>query len=369
MSRVLLICLLLFCASQSVFAQVTPGPNEPPQIQQPLTISAGGASEVIYFGLDLRASDGYDSAPGLAERNDLPPWSPSVEARFLRPGDGSFTYNDYRFPVGLDVEQTHLLQFQKGDTDNANTVTIAWELDPYVSAVMVDANNPSTELATMNGSGSVTIANNAFGSPTVTQVQIDVTYTDIPPELLPVELTAFNALLDDDVAHLSWETASELNNAGFDVEQKINGTFQTIAFVAGNGSTDTAQSYSYTTASLSAGVHTFRLKQVDFDGTFAYSDEVSVEVALEAAAVLSRAYPEPFNPRTQFTLTVAREQEVTINVYDMIGRHVQTLYQGVLGQSEAHLFAFEASNLPSGRYFIRATGQYFNQTQSVTLLK
>ena len=199
-------------------------------------------------------------------------------------------------------------------------------------------------------------------------VQLVITYTDIT-DLLPVELTSFDALVSGNAAVLGWETSSELNNAGFEVQQKMNDDFVAIGYVSGNGTTDEAQSYSYTTGALAAGTHTFRLKQIDFDGTFAYSDEVSVEVTLETPSLMSKAYPDPFNPQTQFTLTIARQQEVSIQVFDLLGRQVQTLYTGELAASEAHQFTFQASNLPSGRYFIRAVGEYFNNTQTVTLLK
>lgn len=369
MSRVLPICLLLFFVAQSASAQV-PDPGDPPQISQTITVSAGAETDVVFFGLDMRATTGFDSDPGLNEDKTLPPYSPAMEARWLRLGNNEefYTDRDYRFGDGADQEEVHYLEFQKSEDDSENNIVLSWNLDSYVTGVIKDSNGNST-LATMSGSGSLQIENNVFGDPIHTQVIIEITYTDIPQDLLPVELTSFDALLSGDVAILSWETASELNNAGFEVQQKLNGSFETVAFVGGNGTTAEAQSYSYTTGSLSAGVHTFRLKQVDFDGAFAYSDEVSVEVALEAAAELSKAYPNPFNPQTQFTLTIARQQDVTIQIYDMLGRQVQTLYQGVLAPSEAHLFTFQASDLPSGRYFIRAFGEYFNNTQTVTLLK
>ena len=370
MSRVLTICLLLFFVSQSAFAQIVPEPGQPPQLSSTITVSAGNESDVVFFGLDLRATDGYDADPGLLEDSNLPPWSPAMEARWVRLGntDELYTDRDYRFGDGADQVVSHFLEFQKSMGDVSNTITLAWDLPVYIAGVIKDLNGGT--LAVMNGSGSWVVNNNILGNPEITLVEVEISYTNIPEELgLPVELTSFEALLAGDVAHLNWETASELNNAGFEVQQELNGSFETIAFVAGNGTTDQAQSYSYTTGSLSAGVHAFRLKQIDFDGAFEYSDEVSVDIALEAAAELSKPYPDPFNPQTQFTLTIARQQEVTIQVYDMLGRQVQTLYQGTLAPSEAHLFTFQASSLPSGRYFIRAAGEYFNNTQTVTLLK
>ena len=365
MSRVLLICLMLVFANQSVFAQV-PDPGSPPQISQQITVSSGGDSDILFFGLDLRASDAYDDDSGLNEDQDLPPWSAAAEARFVR-DDDSYTDRDYRFGRSPNITVTHILEFQRALGDNASSVELSWDLDDYVTGEIVERFGQTT-VATMQGSGSFTIPQNGDGDLQYTKVDLVMTYTEIT-ELLPVELTAFDALLSGNTAILSWETASELNNAGFDIQQNIGGEFVSIGFVAGNGTTGEAQSYSFTTGELAAGTHAFRLKQIDFDGAFEYSGEVTVDVALAAAAELSEAYPNPFNPQTQFTLTIARQQEVTIQVYDMLGRQVQTLYRGELTPSEAHPFTFQASDLPSGRYFIRAVGEYFNNTQTVTLLK
>ena len=368
MSRVLLICFLLFCVSQAAFAQ-DPNPGDPPQIEQSMTVSDGTGDPLpLAFGLDKRATDGWDTDSGLAEQRNLPDGAPTgFSASFLRIADQTNTYRDFRFGDGRDQSETHYLQVSK-TANTQTTLTVSWTLESFVTGVIKDVDDGST-LAVMQGSGSYEIPNNVAGLPSEPLLEIEITYTNIPQDRLPVELTSFDALLEGDVAHLNWETASELNNAGFEVQQKLNGTFQTIGFVQGNGTTDLAQSYSYSTNPLSSGMHTFRLKQVDFDGAFEYSDEVSVEIAMTVPAELSEAYPNPFNPQTQFTLTIARQQAVTIEVYDMLGRQVQTLYQGVLAPSEAHLFLFEAADLPSGRYFIRAAGEFFNSTQTVTLLK
>ncbi|MEZ4703537.1 MAG: T9SS type A sorting domain-containing protein, partial [Rhodothermales bacterium] len=201
------------------------------------------------------------------------------------------------------------------------------------------------------------------------KLQMTITYANIPDGILPVELTSFDGVVDGSDVVLAWETASETNNAGFEVQQLIGGGYQTLAFVSGYGTTNEAQAYSYRVTGVAAGTHSFRLKQVDFDGTFAYSDAVTVELALEGAFAFAPAAPNPFNPQTQFSLTVARQQHVRLAVYDMIGRQVALLHDGTLAAQEAHLFRFEASNLPSGRYFIQATGEVFSSTQTVVLMK
>ena len=186
---------------------------------------------------------------------------------------------------------------------------------------------------------------------------------------LPVELTSFGALLDGENVRLSWETASETNNAGFEVQQYIAGSFQAVGWVNGAGTTVDAQSYAYTVDQVAHGSHRFRLKQVDFDGTFAYSSISEVARPLEGRYEMEAPYPNPFNPQATFNLTIANDQYVTIAVYDMQGRMVGLLHSGALSGQEAHQFTIDGSQWGSGNYLIRAVGESFNSSQLITLLK
>ena len=186
---------------------------------------------------------------------------------------------------------------------------------------------------------------------------------------LPVELTSFSAILNGDDVQLSWTTASETNNAGFEVQQSVSGSYQNVGWVRGTGTTTEAQSYSFTVSGVGYGSHTFRLKQVDFDGAFEYSGEETVEHSLEASYELSAVSPNPFNPQAGFELTVAREQEVNIELYDIQGRLISVIHRGALTAQTSHRFTIDGSNLASGKYLIRATGEAFTASKSVTLLK
>ncbi len=101
-------------------------------------------------------------------------------------------------------------------------------------------------------------------------------------------------------------------------------------------------------------------------------DTAAVQVGPDEAAetfLLTAAYPNPFNPSTQFSLTVTRTQHVRVEVYNLLGHRVAVLHEGVMEAQERYLFTFEAGNLPSGLYLIRAAGEQFTSTQRVTLLK
>lgn len=186
---------------------------------------------------------------------------------------------------------------------------------------------------------------------------------------LPVELTSFDAVADFKDVILRWETASETNNAGFEVQVAEGDTFRAIDFVDGYGTTEQAKSYTYRVDAMAVGRHVFRLKQIDYDGTFEYSPEVEIAIELPEVYALSAAYPNPFNPQTQFTLSVAREQQVQVTVYDVTGRQVAELFNGVMTAHQAHPFTFDASHLPSGVYFYRAVGEAFVTSRSMVLQK
>lgn len=190
---------------------------------------------------------------------------------------------------------------------------------------------------------------------------------------LPVELTAFSGLVDGGAVALNWETASELNNAGFDVEFSLSadGTFNKVGFVAGAGTADEVQRYRFTHAPEAFAGQTvyYRLKQVDFDGTFAYSDVIAVALPAAAGTALHPAYPNPFNPEATISFTLATTSEVQLSVYDTSGRLVEELVNGVR-EAGFHSEKFQpASDLASGMYLYRLVTPAQTLSGTVMLLK
>ncbi len=210
-----------------------------------------------------------------------------------------------------------------------------------------------------NGNGVDVIAGNTDGD----------FYYYVNADPLPVELSSFNVVRNHGKITLTWTTASETNNAGFEVQRRTPRGFEAVAFVPGAGTTTEARSYAYTIDRVQPGRQAFRLKQVDFDGAFEFSSEASVNVELEAAYFMSKTSPEPFNPQATFNLTVASSQQVTIGIYDMQGRMVSLLHSGELQAEQPYQFYVTANNWASGRYLIRAVGEVFQATQMITLLK
>ena len=115
--------------------------------------------------------------------------------------------------------------------------------------------------------------------------------------VVPVELTSFTASSNGNEVILSWTTATELNNRGFEIQRSVDGTgFFTVGFVEGKGTTTNPQRYSYSDKVPGNGQIFYRLKQVDFDGSYEYSDVVEVEWRTFNSYLLEQNYPNPFQP-------------------------------------------------------------------------
>ena len=140
-------------------------------------------------------------------------------------------------------------------------------------------------------------------------------------------------------------------------------------FVEGYGTIERPQSYAYRVEDLAPGRHVFRLKQIDFDGTFEYHAEVEVIVEMVERFVVEPVYPNPFNPQAQFRFAVQRSQQVRVDLYDMLGRRVKTLYEGAPSVGQMHTVRIDGRGLPSGLYVVRLVGETFVEAQTVTLIK
>jgi hypothetical protein len=186
---------------------------------------------------------------------------------------------------------------------------------------------------------------------------------------VPVELTSFTATSVKDEVKLNWNTATEINNQGFNIERMNSvGVFENIGYVAGFGTTTEPKSYSYIDSKLETGNYTYRLKQIDFDGSYEYSDEVNVLVELPMEYSLDQNYPNPFNPSTTIKYSIAEDGFVKLAIYNMLGEEVTTLVNTTqkAGKYEVN---FNASNLASGVYLYKIESASFNAVKKLMLMK
>ena len=182
----------------------------------------------------------------------------------------------------------------------------------------------------------------------------DPTRIQDPTLPLPVELVSFNSSIIANIAELSWITASEINNMGFDVERKSESdSYTKIGFVSGNGTTTDYSYYSFVDVISQSGVYFYRLKQIDFDGSFNYSNEISIEIkSVPQTFNLEQNYPNPFNPATNISYTLPETGFVNLTVYNSLGEKVTELVNKV-EESGKHDVVFSAGNLSSGLYIYK----------------
>ncbi|HEX7358558.1 MAG TPA: T9SS type A sorting domain-containing protein, partial [Ignavibacteriaceae bacterium] len=196
----------------------------------------------------------------------------------------------------------------------------------------------------------------------------------LPAGSLPVELTSFSANVNNSNVNLNWSTATETNNSGFQIERSIvGGSYQVIGFVAGYGTTTETKNYSFVDQNVPAGNYTYRLKQVDFNGTFEYSNTIEVEVIGLKEFTLAQNYPNPFNPSTTINFSLAVDSKVSLKIFNVLGQEVATLINSQMSAGSQKV-SFNASTLNSGVYFYRidadgVDGQKFSSVKKMILTK
>ncbi len=200
---------------------------------------------------------------------------------------------------------------------------------------------------------------------------------------LPVEMTTLTVTARQSQAELRWFTATETNNYGFEIERRSTspvsppyqggddrGGWIKVGFVRGSGTSSTPKEYTFTDKNLSSGRYVYRLKQIDQDGSFKYSQSVEVEIGLEPKVFsLSQNYPNPFNPTTTIEFTLAEDSKVSLKIYDILGRHIMTLVNEELKAGMLHQIPLDASRLSSGVYFYRLDAGKNSMVKKLTLIK
>jgi len=193
---------------------------------------------------------------------------------------------------------------------------------------------------------------------------------------LPVELTSFSASSNSNVVNLIWNTATEVNNYGFEIQRSVgqisnlSPVWTKIGFVKGSGNSNSPKNYSFVDNNPDqSGTVKYRLKQIDNDGNFKYSSIVTVNL-LPTKFELYQNYPNPFNPTTAISYQLSTNSHVTLKLYDVLGREVATL---VDKEQNAGRYSVELSadkyQLASGVYFYRITAGNYTAVKKLLLLK
>jgi len=188
--------------------------------------------------------------------------------------------------------------------------------------------------------------------------------------IVPVELTSFIASADKERVKLEWTTATETNNAGFEIQRKGSGEWEKAGFIEGKGTTAEKQDYSFTDRVKNAGKYSYRLKQIDFDGSFEYSNIIEIEAGYVPKVFnLNQNYPNPFNPSTTIEFTLADDGMTELKVFNIIGQEVISLFREEGKAGQIYRISFNASDLPSGIYFAKLLQGNSQMMKKMILIK
>ncbi len=210
------------------------------------------------------------------------------------------------------------------------------------------------------------------------------TWEDETTAPLPVELTNFSAAIEkNNNVILNWQTASEINNFGFEIERSPSQPSHIVAgqregaetvkwykigFIKGNGTINSVINYSFTdVTAINGNKYKYRLKQVDFDGSYNFSNEIEADLSPKEFKLFQN-YPNPFNPTTSIQYSVSSNQFVRLKVYDIAGREVATLVNENK-QPGIYEAKFDASSLSSGVYIYRLITTDYTDIKKMILLK
>jgi surface protein len=323
------------------------------------TVSSGGTVDFGATGTQINFSGVSGSGEVTVQRFEDGPSGTD--------GISETNVSDYRLLIGAGGD----LSFDANTEVRFSLRTLGGVTDPSAVTIYkrpVEATGSFTALSTSVDDGGTS------GDPSDDQLVATtgsfsefVLASDSEP--LPVELTAFTASTSGELVDLRWSTASETNNAGFDVERSTDGeTFTTIGFEPGVGTTEEAQSYRFVDRDAPFATTLFyRLRQVDTDGTFEYSPVVEVEVTPSAVALLPVA-PNPVSASARLRYELPEATAVRLQVFDLLGRRVVTLADGEKPAGR-HEVSWRSAGLASGTYFVRLTAGPEAQTQKIQLVR
>ncbi len=329
---------------------------------QSASVASGGEVDFGNTGADINFSGVSGSGTVRVSKFDSSPANPG--------GISESNVSSYRITIeadpSLSFDANTQVQFDVSTLSGLDNVTTSDG----------EADNVTIYKRSTEGAGSFTALMTTYDSNTDELVATTGSFSEFvlasDSEPLPVELASFNARADDGTVRLSWQTASETNNAGFDVQRQADGaeTWTDVGFVEGAGTTTQSQQYRFSVEEdLTPGTHRFRLRQVDIDGTAHLSDVVTVDLQMQQPVRLTAPAPNPVQNRATLSFAVKEAQETTIRLYNVLGQRVATLYRGTPAAEESKTVDLSASDLSSGVYFLRLQAGERTATQRVTVVR
>jgi len=333
------------------------------------TFQLGGFFTNMQVGLDSTATDCIDPQLGESELPPVPPPGWLAIIRLPYPecqniiGDPILVHTDFRFgEIPFTGTKIHEFWF-RSDLG----ATIHWNLPDGVTGLLQDPWGVGIVSVSMAGQDSFFVPYNL-----INDLNMILYYVNV----IPVEFTSFTAsvLQNEKVVQLNWQTATETNNMGFEIERlqnsKIDGLseWKKIGFVQGFGTTTEPKSYSFIDKVVTTGIYKYRLKQIDYDGSFEYSNIAEVAVGNPSGYLLEQNYPNPFNSSTIIKYQIPKDERVRINLYNILGEKILTLFEGEQESGE-HQIRLSSDKLPSGNYFYSLEAASTRQIKKLTIIK
>ena len=332
----------------------------PAEFEVPITVTDGAYTTTLTIGMRDGARSGRDEYDRAAPP---PPPAGAFDARLIGPDEAYFT--DVRPSTTDSVSYEIVYQA----SNEAGPITLSWspnDLIDHGSFVIVDRLETGTVSVDMTETDQLDTSTEA-----VWRDGLIIRVKPLPTPL-PVELSSFvGRQLDNGAVRLQWRTQSETNNAGFAIEQRRGGeAFREIGFVQGAGTTAQPQDYQYRVDDVHPGSYAFRLRQVDQDGSVAYSETVPVQVSVKNAVWMRGPTPNPVRNRARLALAVETPQQVVVETFDLLGRRVHRVVQTLPAHQRVFLgLSAEQLQLPSGQYFVHVRGETFTETRRMTVLR
>ncbi len=194
--------------------------------------------------------------------------------------------------------------------------------------------------------------------------------------VLPVEMVSFSVRAVKSSVEMSWTTSTEANNFGFEIERRPASSqvnvdiWNKVGFVAGSGTSSSPKEYSFTDNTVSSGRYAYRIKQIDKNGSFKYTQIAEVEVGTAPKQFsLVQNYPNPFNPSTTIDFSVPEDGHAVLKIVDLLGRDVATLFDGEAKSGYYQRVIFDATKMASGVYFSRLEFGGKQQLKKMLLMK
>jgi len=187
---------------------------------------------------------------------------------------------------------------------------------------------------------------------------------------IPVQLVSFTAAVQGKTLNLKWITSTETNNYGFHVERRFSDRYwENRGFIPGAGTSTEIREYSFSDELYLPGKYSYRLKQINFDGSFDYSNTIYLEYnSIADKFSLDQNYPNPFNPNTTIKYSVPHSSNVTLKIFDILGSEIEKLVNEEKPAGTYEL-TWNAASLPSGVYFYQLKAGSFVSTKKMILMK